>query len=83
MEMKHSDSDTLIKLSLILLICLKILKVSSHKTKVKKNTKWSKVKPQSKLRRPSVCDVVKGKPGPFLDACIVKSKIEAFFSLLY
>ena len=42
----------------------------------------SKAKPQSKLKRSSACDIVKGKPGPLLDARIVKTEIEAFLFLM-
>lgn len=52
--------------------------VSSHKTKVNKNTKWTRTRSQSKLRRRSACDVVKWKPGLFLDLNVVKIKTEAF-----
>ena len=44
----------------------------SKKSKDEKNTKWSKANPES------ACDLVKGKYGPLLDACIVNIEIEAF-----
>lgn len=40
-----------------------------------------KTKSQSKLRVRSACDVVKGKSGPLQNAHIVKTEIEAFFTL--
>lgn len=58
--------------------------VSSHKTRIQKeykrnkNTKGTRTKSQSKLRRRSACDVVKWKPGLFLDLNVVKIKTEAF-----
>ena len=38
-------------------------------------------KPKSKWKRLSACDVVKGRPGPRLNADLVKNELEAF--LLY
>ena len=38
-------------------------------------------KPKSKWKRRSACDVVKGRPGPRLNADLVKNELEAF--LLY
>ena len=40
-----------------------------------------KTKSQSKLRVRSACDVVKGKSGPLQNAHIVKTEIEAFFTI--
>ena len=45
------------------------------------NSKLSAAKPKSKLKRRSACDVVKGTPGPRLDARLVKNELETF--LLY
>lgn len=52
---------------------------STKKTKVKKNTKWSKTKPQSNLRRRSPCAVAKGKSRPLPGTSLVKTEIEVFF----
>ena len=53
----------------------------AKKRKRENNLKWSAAKPKSKLKRRSACDVVKGTPGPRLDARLVKNALGAF--LLY
>ena len=54
--------------------------VLPKKWKRENNSKWSVTKPKSKRR--SACDVVKGTPGPRLDACLVKNELEAFLSYI-
>ena len=55
--------------------------VPPKKRKRENNSKWSATKPKSKLKRRSACDLVKGAPGPRLDARLVKNELETF--LLY
>ena len=52
--------------------------VPPKKGKRENNSKWSATKPKSKLKRRSVCDIMKGTPGPRLDARLVKNEFEAF-----
>ena len=51
--------------------------VPPKKRKRENNSKWSATKPKSKLKRRSTY-VVKGTPGPRLDAWLVKNELEAF-----
>ena len=51
------------------------------KRKRENNSKWLAIKPKLKLKMHSACDIVKGTPGPRLNAGLVKNELEAF--LLY
>ena len=51
------------------------------KKKWENNSKRSAIKPKSKLKLHSACDIVKGTPGPQRDPGLVKNELEAF--LLY